>query len=344
MPYDEQYYRHQLQSLPVLLVEDNKTTCLLMEALLSKYFQKVHVAYNGIEALDILQTTPIPFVITDINMPEMDGLTLSKQIHEHYPKTHIVIMSADSDTEIILISVNLGIDGYILKPINESSVANTVMRVGKILVNETLQEEYSHHLNALNTQLNEKIKALEEANARYEKMLKRFDIRIEQEFIKSRQQNKPTKKIDYDLEKIEPEHLDELLEIESEIDCFANLILMKKISPTSMNEIKDIGNKLFKYQSILKKYPHHLKISDSIADLARTLQQCDEDVKLEYIQESGPYFDSLFFMLFRFREEILSKLPHVKQPNMYDASMMADIAQIIMLLKGEHCDNEVEFF
>lgn len=339
----EEFFREQLKQHHVLLVEDDKTSRLMMDSLLSKLFDTVHHAAHGEEALEVLKSHKIPLVITDINMPVMDGMKLTQHIREHYPKTHIIMMSADNDSNILIKSVNLGIDGYILKPISNSNVMSTMFRVGAILVNESLQEQYAQNLASLNTTLQDKIRELEEANTRYERMMQRFNVRISQEYLQSKEKVKQPEPTE-ELEKIEKEHLDELAEIEYEVDCFANLFILKKVSSHSMGDVAEIGNKLYKYQSILKKYPYHLKLSDSLAMLAQTLQECENTIKPEHLPQSGPYFDSLFFMLARFREEILSKLPNVKNPNIFDASMIADIEQIIMLLKGEHSDSDIEFF
>ena len=99
-------------------------------------------ALNGKEALDkIHQQQDIDVVFTDINMPEMDGLTLLEKLHETYPILKAVIVSAYGDMENIRTAMNRGAFDFILKPVNfedlETTLKKTIDHVTQL--KETLQ-------------------------------------------------------------------------------------------------------------------------------------------------------------------------------------------------------------
>ncbi|MEA2018357.1 MAG: response regulator [Campylobacterota bacterium] len=75
-------------------------------------------ASNGEEGLELYKKNSYDLVITDILMPKMDGIEMSKEIKEINQYQNILIISAYSDTKDFVTSIKLGIDGYIIKPID----------------------------------------------------------------------------------------------------------------------------------------------------------------------------------------------------------------------------------
>jgi two-component system, NtrC family, sensor kinase len=117
----------------ILFVDDEK----LIKRLVSHYFRnqirkgeyEFIFASNGIEALEILRENPlINLVITDINMPEMDGLTLLGKIREFHENTKSIIVSAYEDLKMIRQAMSLGACDFINKPIDFQDLENTISR------------------------------------------------------------------------------------------------------------------------------------------------------------------------------------------------------------------------
>jgi DNA-binding NtrC family response regulator len=73
-------------------------------------------ASRGIEALQLLQTTPVDVVLTDIKMPEMDGLTLLKKIREQYPDIFVIAITGYGSVEDAVRAMKLGAYDYLQKP------------------------------------------------------------------------------------------------------------------------------------------------------------------------------------------------------------------------------------
>lgn len=105
------------QELSVLYVEDEEKLRDGVSSYLSKFFKIVDVASNGKEGLEYFRKFQYDLIITDINMPLLSGLDMAKEIKKINENQNILIVSAYSDTQNFIESIKIGIDGYILKPI-----------------------------------------------------------------------------------------------------------------------------------------------------------------------------------------------------------------------------------
>ena len=107
----------QVNENHLLLVEDNEELLYLMEKILSRQYH-VLVAKNGLEALDIIKDNEIDIIISDVMMPEMDGLELCRNIKSNLETSHIpvILLTAKNTAEDRIECYNAGADGYISKP------------------------------------------------------------------------------------------------------------------------------------------------------------------------------------------------------------------------------------
>lgn len=86
-------------------------------------------ALNGVQALEILENTPANILLTDIRMPEMDGLELIRRIKQKGLDIKFVILSGYNDFCYVKEGAKLGIENYILKPINEDELSLTLLNI-----------------------------------------------------------------------------------------------------------------------------------------------------------------------------------------------------------------------
>lgn len=107
-----------LSNLTILLVEDEREIKELMAKILQSVCAKVITAQNGDEGLKKFKKFNPDIVISDILMPIMDGLEMAKSIKQISRDTPIVVLSAFSEKERLLRAIDVGIDKYILKPID----------------------------------------------------------------------------------------------------------------------------------------------------------------------------------------------------------------------------------
>jgi two-component system chemotaxis response regulator CheY len=89
----------------------------------------VHEAGSGIEGLDILRTTPVDLILTDINMLTMDGLEFVRQIEaQHLAEgVPVVMITTESSEEHVLQAIQAGARGYIRKPFTAEQVKERVL-------------------------------------------------------------------------------------------------------------------------------------------------------------------------------------------------------------------------
>jgi PAS domain S-box-containing protein len=119
----------ELKKLNLLFVDDNKLITELGESLFSEIFNSIYIAKNGEEALELLKTHSFDIVITDINMPKMDGFKLVKLIKKKYPEILVVFLSAFFDTDTLLKAIDLDVDGFLLKPFDLDKFFSTMYNI-----------------------------------------------------------------------------------------------------------------------------------------------------------------------------------------------------------------------
>ena len=82
----------------------------------------VHMAHDGVEALEMWEKEPVHIVVTDISMPEMDGLTLLRKIREKEEQVRFIILTGYDEFDYAREAIRLEVENYILKPINEEEL------------------------------------------------------------------------------------------------------------------------------------------------------------------------------------------------------------------------------
>ncbi len=127
--------------LDILYVEDDKALLYETGSILSKIFRSVDTATNGAEGLLKFTENSYDLVITDIEMPELNGLELSQKIKEIDPQLPIVVISAYSNSSYLIEAINIGINYYILKPILLSQLLSTLRSVVELIENRQVAFE-----------------------------------------------------------------------------------------------------------------------------------------------------------------------------------------------------------
>jgi PAS domain S-box-containing protein len=118
----------------ILYVEDEDILREEISGLLQDFFEKVYTASNGEEAFEIYEknTSSIDIVLTDINMPKMNGIQLLSKIREKDFNLPVLICTAFNEPKILIESIKLNVSDYIIKPVQ---MITTLKVCNKILVN-----------------------------------------------------------------------------------------------------------------------------------------------------------------------------------------------------------------
>jgi signal transduction histidine kinase len=119
--------------LKILYVEDDKDIRDNIFTYLSRRIETVLVAEDGEIGLELFKIHRPDLVISDIRMPKLDGIEMSKRIKSIDPDVSIIIMSAFSDVNYLLDSINIGIDQYIIKPMDFTILQSAISRCEKII-------------------------------------------------------------------------------------------------------------------------------------------------------------------------------------------------------------------
>ncbi|MBP2623203.1 response regulator transcription factor [Streptococcus oricebi] len=98
-------------------------------------------AENGLEAWELFQKERPQIVLTDINMPQMNGLSLAQLIRENSPGTHLIFLTGYDDFDYALSALKLGADDYLLKPFSKDDVEEMLAKVKKKLDQELKEAE-----------------------------------------------------------------------------------------------------------------------------------------------------------------------------------------------------------
>ena len=109
----------------ILVCDDDKEIVEAIEIYLSQDGYRIYKAYDGQQAIDILQKEDIHLLIMDIMMPKLDGIRATLKIRE-YSSIPIIILSAKSEDTDKILGLNIGADDYITKPFNPLELAARV--------------------------------------------------------------------------------------------------------------------------------------------------------------------------------------------------------------------------
>jgi len=125
MPFSE--FNQKQKQNTLLCVDDEPIIRELCINVLDDYH--VLVAKDGFEAIKILETVEIDLVLSDVMMPNLNGLELLQKVKEERPDLAVILMTGYSDKELILKALKAGADDFINKPINILQLSTTVAKV-----------------------------------------------------------------------------------------------------------------------------------------------------------------------------------------------------------------------
>ncbi|MDX4039102.1 EAL domain-containing response regulator [Aliarcobacter skirrowii] len=120
----------RLKNINVLYAEDEKELRDITSEFLKSFTKTQYVASNGEEGFNLFleHQDSIDLIITDINMPILSGMDMIKKIKEINPKIPIIIATAFSNKEYLLEAINIGVDKYVLKPIDISKLLQAMLQ------------------------------------------------------------------------------------------------------------------------------------------------------------------------------------------------------------------------
>ncbi|MDB5454493.1 MAG: hypothetical protein JWP92_78 [Caulobacter sp.] len=119
-------------SISVLVVDDQLTMrALIRNALQQIGFKDIREAPDGEEALKLMLAKPANLVVSDFNMPRMDGLALLRAVRAHPPirQTAFIMLTGRADRELVQRAVQFGVNNYCVKPFTVQGLRDKIEQV-----------------------------------------------------------------------------------------------------------------------------------------------------------------------------------------------------------------------
>ncbi len=145
----------ELKTLKVLYVEDEPDVQNALASIIKRRSGELILASNGQEGYEAFVEHTPDLIITDIKMPIMDGLEMSKKIREHSRSVPIIITTAFNDTSFLLEAIDTGINQFVLKPIDSEKLFAAIMHCVR-------EVTYESRLEKSNLELTKNLKMLTE--------------------------------------------------------------------------------------------------------------------------------------------------------------------------------------
>ncbi|MGD9706162.1 MAG: response regulator [Candidatus Delongbacteria bacterium] len=121
-----------MNKFSILIVDDEENMLKMLKTFFEEKEFKCYTAKNGREALEVIEENKVDLVITDMKMPEMDGLELLRVIKEKYNNISAVIMTGFAEEYTTTEALNLGADGYITKPFRNKELLLILKRIQQL--------------------------------------------------------------------------------------------------------------------------------------------------------------------------------------------------------------------
>lgn len=351
------------QNARILYIEDEPITLNTSVEILSEAFNNITAVSEGKTGLSLFEQEPFDLIISDINMPELNGVELVKSIRKSCKKQPIIITSSSEDKEHFIGLINAGITQFIPKPIDYNIMVDTIRDTLYANHYAGLVESMREQLHAKNDELSSTLETLKERNEDLEQHIRILETRSEQlnRLIKAYMHLKKSCDAQHitiapKITKSEPEedqqatvefyfdseNQHDLKELEEEMDSIINRILMTQ-------EIR--GEKIFHlaaqyrhYAATLRSAPRFLDLADSITHLAVSIEQVDFDLADKNKNIILQHLESFTFTLINWRTKAFAG--KLKDINLFDQSLMADVKTICHALKDEYdlMESDIEFF
>ena len=115
----------------ILVVDDEENAREALSKILTYDGYEVTSAGNGLEALNFLRSNAVDLIITDLNMPEMNGLMFLRELNRNYPASKVIMVTAYGEVESYLEAITLGAFEYINKPVKYEDLKKVIDKIFK---------------------------------------------------------------------------------------------------------------------------------------------------------------------------------------------------------------------
>lgn len=123
----------KIRDISILIAEDEIELLEFIKEYVEMFFHRVYTASSGEKAYDIYKQKRPNIILTDINMPKLDGLSMISKIREDDKETKIIVMSAHSEQKKLLHAVKLHLETYLIKPIKTDLLKDVLLKTVELI-------------------------------------------------------------------------------------------------------------------------------------------------------------------------------------------------------------------
>lgn len=159
-----------IEPLTLLYVEDEYDSRTLLSSMIETRFPSIQLftAENGKEGLEFYSQCSTDILVTDISMPNMDGLQMARRIKALNPEVLIIVLTARTDTRYLLDSIDIGINQYVLKPIDSKLLFSAIQQCIDTITLKRMVTKQHEDITRLNASLISRADELEMLNRELE--------------------------------------------------------------------------------------------------------------------------------------------------------------------------------
>ncbi len=140
-----------MEDFKILVCEDDELAREFLVRRLKREFESVFEAEDGEEGLAKYNSSTPDLIVTDINMPKMDGIEMIKEIRSKDKEVPIIVISAFSDNENLLDCIENGVNGYIVKPVDSKKILDVIKNFRDVKELKTLHKRNERKLQGYKT-------------------------------------------------------------------------------------------------------------------------------------------------------------------------------------------------
>jgi YesN/AraC family two-component response regulator len=336
--------------LSILYVEDDIAIRDNYAKVFKEVFGSVELARDGKDGWGKYQSALYDLVITDINMPVMNGIEMIKLIVEKNPQQIITVTSAHDEAQYLLQLIDLGVEKFLIKPIDFQKLITVLLSICKRLTEQKEYHEYQEQIEKENLHTAELLKELKKKNDLLEKVVHKLNrnenvnIALLEGIGKAKEFT--ARELKFYTPKIQTQSAQEFVDtFIGDLDTFNDrlayieesfelVIHQKLIEPTPQN-IEEVSKVFCDYSYNIRSLHKFSNLSEALSNFGTTLRQIHDP---SLLKEMKGFLFGIAHSLHTWRHAILVNKT-AEDIHFLDNSIISDCMQTESMLVGSFDEN-----
>jgi len=331
------------KSLSALYVEDDSDIRDNYAKVFTEIFDSLDVAVDGQDGLEKFQSGDYDIIITDINMPRMNGIEMIRHIFEKNDEQVVIVTSAHDEAQYLLQLIELGIEKFLIKPVDFSRMITVLYRTCKRLIEQKELHEYQGRIEEENLRTAALLKELQSKNEELQKEIKK---KTQKENVSmtlvdgiEKEKNFTDEQLDFFAPNIgaisaleftsrftgDIETLSDKLEA---IEETLELSIHQKLSAPTQESVDELAAAFLDYAKLLDSTMEYGNLSQALRHLSSVLSQVET---LTLLSEMKPFLFGIADSLQKVRIEVLVERS-AQDIHFLDQSIISDCLQTESML------------